>query len=598
MSAALRIALVHPHALPARDDVARHVGAEGAALAARGHRVTILAPAGGREDVARGRALLAAAAAGDAEALLAPPGAVREVALGRGLPAGAGRRVGEPFDLAGALETALTRAPFDVVHLHEPLAPSPALAALRHAPAVTAVTFHRAEPLVGVAFLRPLVDRALARADLRIATTETGRAALTELLPGGYRVIAPGVDPALDAPTPLPDGPPGLVLVARGRDRVGVRFALSVLRGLDLDGLGPVTLIGPAEAPWRTRAAVPKTLRERIAVVPDPGPEGRAAAFAGAAIVAVAGPDEAAGPALREALAMGRVVLAPRSPAADEALGHGVDALVLSPFAREAWIEAVEGLVAAPERRATLAQAAAGTPRRTWGDVAADLEAAYRAALADRARDAAAPRILADLRVRPGEGLSATRIVDACRERGVGAVGVAAPEGLAAARAVAAAAPEDLLVIPGQEIRTTEGVLVGLFLTDDVPTGLPPADAAAAVHAQGGVVLLPHPDAADVPPPATLHRLGAAVDCVEVLTPGAAPPADEGLLRRLGLRAVAASGATRPEDVGAAVTDLPRFADAAGLLDALGDARLGPPERRRRPREPRARGRRNRSHES
>ena len=154
------------------------------------------------------------------------------MAVGRALPAGAGRRVGEPFDLSATLETVLSRAPFDVVHLHEPLAPSPALAALRHAPGVTAATFHRAEPLAGVAFLRPLIDRALARADLRIATTEAAREALSEILPGDYSVVAPGVDvPAFPPAAVRGEGPPGLVLIARGRDRIGVRFALGVLRG-------------------------------------------------------------------------------------------------------------------------------------------------------------------------------------------------------------------------------------------------------------------------------------------------------------------------------------------------------------------------------
>ena len=82
-----------------------------------------------------------------------------------------------------ALEAALSRPAFDVVDLHEPLAPSPALAALRHARGVAAVTFHRAEPLAGVAFLRPLVDRALSRADLRIATTRAAAEALGRSCP-------------------------------------------------------------------------------------------------------------------------------------------------------------------------------------------------------------------------------------------------------------------------------------------------------------------------------------------------------------------------------------------------------------------------------
>jgi phosphatidyl-myo-inositol alpha-mannosyltransferase len=595
MSAPLRIALVHPHALPARDDVARHVAAEAAGLAARGHRVTVLSPAGDREAVARGRALLTAAAAGDPEALAAAPGAVLDVALGRGLPAGPGRRVGEPFDLAGALETALTRAPFDVVHLHEPLAPSPALAALRHAPGITAVTFHRAEPLVGVAFLRPLVDRALARAGIRIATTTTGREALSQMLPGEYRVIAPGVE---EPPADAVAGGAGLVIVARGRDRVAARFALSMLRGLDLDAVGAVTLIGAAEAPWRTRAAVPKGLRGRVEVVPDPGPAARVRLMADAGIAIVAGPDEAAGPALREALAAGCAVLAPRSPAADDAIEHGVDGLVLPPFAREAWSAAIGDLLADPRRRRSLAEAARALPRRTWDDAAAELEAAYAEALAARAEPGAAPRVTADLRVRPGPALTPARLVDACRARGIAVVGVAGPGGVADARAVAALATPGLTVVPGQEVPTSEGVLVGLFLAHDVPPGMSPEETVAAIREQGGLVLVPHPDAVAAPPPETLRRIAAHVDLHEVLTGAGEPPADPGLMRRMGLRVVGTSGAERPGEVGAAVTELRGFTGPADLLEALSDARLTRAERRRRPREPRARGRRNRSHES
>jgi predicted metal-dependent phosphoesterase TrpH len=63
-------------------------------------------------------------------------------------------------------------------------------------------------------------------------------------------------------------------------------------------------------------------------------------------------------------------------------------------------------------------------------------------------------------------------------------------EGALAARD---AAPEGLTVIVGQEIRTSEGDLIGLFLERPIATGLSAKDAAQAVHAQGGLVGLPHP---------------------------------------------------------------------------------------------------------
>lgn len=595
----LRIAVVHPHALPARDDVAHHVAAEAAALAARGHRVTLLAPDRRRDRVAESRARLTAAGAGEPGGLLAAPGEVREVAVARALP-GAGRRVGEPFDLASALETALSHTGFDVVHLHEPLAPSPALAALRHAPGATAVTFHRADPLVGVAFLRPLVDRALARADLRIATTDGGRTALAALLPGDYAVVAPGVaSPAVPPPEPGAGGPPGVVVVARGRDRVAVRFGLSVLRMLDLGTIGAVTLIGPPDAPWRTRAAVPKALRERVEVLPDPGPAGRAEALARASIAVLAGPDEATGPVLREALALGRAVVVPRCPGADEIVAHGIDAVVAPSFSRDAWAAAVAGLAADPPRRAALGTAArerAGA--RTWDVVAGELERAYRAALRAGRRSRGSAHLVADLRVRPGAGMGPERLVAACLERGVDVVGVAAPAGVAPARAAAAAAPEGLTVIVGQEIATAEGVLIGLFMERDVAAGLSPEATAAAVHEQGGIVVVPDPAALPAPAPEVLRRLAGDIDCHEVLPAAGADPGDPALLRRLGLRVVAASGATRPADVGAAVTEVRRFDGPADLLEALADARLARRGEGGRARPGWVRARRNRTHES
>jgi glycosyltransferase involved in cell wall biosynthesis/predicted metal-dependent phosphoesterase TrpH len=584
--------------------VAHRAAAEAGALAARGHRVTVLAPGVQRAAIEEGRALLRAAGDGDPEALLAPPGSVREVIVGRARPAGPGRRVGGPFDLAAGLESALAHTPFDVVHLHEPLAPSPALAALRHAGAVTAATFHRAEPLTGVAFLRPLVDRALARADIRIATTTVGRRALEEILPGEYLVIPGGVDlAALPAGAPEAE-PPGLVLVARSRERAGLRFALGVLRALPPGTLGPVTVLGPPDAPWRTRAAVPKALREAVRVVPDGGPAVRLEALRAGSIALLATPEDASEPVLREALASGCAVVAPRCAAIEELARHGKEALILPPFSRDAWARAVAELAGDRARREALGRAAAGRGRsRGWDDVGRELEEAYAAALAAGAA-AARPgpaRVLADLRVRPEPSCPPAAIVAACAGRGIGVVAVASPEGIAPALAVAAAAPPELAVVVGQEVATTEGALVGLFLRADIPDGLTPAAAAAAVHAQGGLVVVPHPEGADVPPAQTIRELGPAIDCHEVLCAAADGPAAEEAARlalRLGMLGTAGSGATRPAQVGTVAMELPPFKDAAGLLEALADARLARPSRRRRGRDAGARRRGRRPPES
>jgi len=587
----LSIALVSPHAWPARDDVARHVEDLAAALARRGNRVTVLAPGTGRQRLVDGRARLSALEGGDREALLAAPGTSLVVAIGRALRAGAGRRVAGPLDLATNLETALTLTPFDVVHLHEPLAAGPALPALRHAQGVTAATFHRVEQLAGVAFLRPLVDRALSRVDLRAAASEEARRALAEILPGRYDLMPGGVDRARFAPPRTePADPPGLVVIARGRDRTGVRFALRALRSLDLERLGPVTVLGAGEAPWRTRAAVPKALRAHVRAIADDGPEARAAALGLGRIALVATPEDVAGPAVVEAMACGMAVLAPRCPELDEILDHGIEGLALPPFSRAAWALAVADLAADRARRTELGAAAAQRAgARTWDAVAEEAEGRYRAAMAARSADArvrrqsAPERILADLRVRMGSGLGPEALFAACRARGLGAVAVAAPGGIGEALAAARAAPPGLSVIVGQEIATAQGVVIGLFLTASVEDGLSLHQALARVRAQGGLVMVPHPAAAEAPPAPLLRLHAADVACYEVLS-GAPAAGGFGedvarLAQRLGILACAGSGARTPDEVGSACARMRSFDGRDDFLSALADAEL---TRRRR----------------
>ena len=584
---ALRVAVVCPHAWPPRDDVARHVRAEAEALARRGMLVTILAPGADRGMVAEGRARLRRLAAEGPGALTAAPGAPREVVLARALPTGR-RRVGGPLDLADALRTALGAGGFDVVHLHEPLAPTPALAALRSAGCATVATLHRPEAMAGAAFLRPLVRRAFDRLSLRIATGETVLRAAREVLPGEYSLLRPGVDPANFGADQAPvEGPPGIVIVARSRERAGLRFALAAIRVVGVDALGPITVIGPSDAAWRTQRIVPKALRPVVSVIADDGEEVRAVALRAAGVALFPAPDEVVGPVLGEAMAAGAAVLAPRCAEVEGVLSHGRDGLVLPPFARTDWQAAVAEMVADPGRRARLG-AAARARRRTWDTVAEELEALYAIAIARRATrpDGAPAPVAADLRVRPPGAIDVGAWVRACRSAALGVVAVASPAGLAPALAIAAAAPDDLAVVVGQEIATDEGAIVGLFLSREVASPISLTEAIADVRDQGGIVVVPHPEAIAIPPPEALRRHADEIDCWEGLPPGAGRSgqlaADLG--RRFGALVIAGSGATAPELVGTAWTELAPFQGPADFLDMVAQARLHDRPQRRRAR--------------
>lgn len=51
--------------------------------------------------------------------------------------------------------------------------------------------------------------------------------------------------------------------------------------------------------------------------------------------------------------------------------------------------------------------------------------------------------------------------------------------------------PEKIIV--GEEVMTTSGELIGLFLTQPIPAGLPALEAAKLIRLQGGLVYVPHP---------------------------------------------------------------------------------------------------------
>jgi len=66
-------------------------------------------------------------------------------------------------------------------------------------------------------------------------------------------------------------------------------------------------------------------------------------------------------------------------------------------------------------------------------------------------------------------------------------------DGALEAREIAAREGLSLTVLVGQEIRTRDGDLIGVFLDKPIPSGLDPFEAIEAVRAQGGLVGIPHP---------------------------------------------------------------------------------------------------------
>ena len=572
---ALRIALVSPYEWPAREEVSRHVMLDAEALASRGHRVTVLAPSRDPKALTEGRAVRAALLAGDLDAATPEPGAPpRAVAVGRARPAGPRRSVTAPLDFSSGLEAVLGVAPFDIVHLHEPLALSPALAALRHARGATAVTIHRTSTLNGAALLRPLVERALARVDLRIALSAPAARAIAEVLPGDYAIIEPGIDPALAGELPPAGAAPDILVVARDRDRAGVRFALRVLARA-APALGRVTVLGPPEAPWRTRAAVPSALRQRVRVIADDGLSTRGEALAHAHIVLIPAAADAEGDLLRAALARGSAVLAARSPESEAVISDGQNGRLLAPFSHAQWQSALGPLVADPGKRGTLSDGARGQARQ-WATSVEVLEERYREAIARSGERPAGPSMLCDLGVWLAPDQDPQALVEAAAARGLGGLALIALGDVDTALSAARNAPPDLQVVVGQKVMTSDGMVIALFVQRQIGNFSTLREAADAIHAQGGVVVAPHPDLPGAPSPERIRAAIGEIDCHFLVT-GGLSQADEdaiALARGIGAVVIGGSGARRPEEVGALTLRMGAFHDGPSLLAALPDAQI------------------------
>jgi len=169
-------------------------------------------------------------------------------------------------------------------------------------------------------------------------------------------------------------------------------------------------------------------------------------------------------------------------------------------------------------------------------------------------------------------------VLDAVVEAGLDVLCITDHNAIRGATALAATLP--CRVIVGEELRTHAGEIIGLFLTQRIAHGIPPAEAARQIRAQGGVVYIPHPFDPmrhNMAEPA-LYELAAdgLIDAVEVLNAKTS-------LRSLNERASsfadefdlahgAGSDAHVPLAIGAAYVEMPDF---DGPTDFLSKLRVG-----------------------
>jgi predicted metal-dependent phosphoesterase TrpH len=158
--------------------------------------------------------------------------------------------------------------------------------------------------------------------------------------------------------------------------------------------------------------------------------------------------------------------------------------------------------------------------------------------------------------------------------RGMDMVAITDHNTIDGALAFHARAPERFLI--GEEIKTTSGELIALFLAENIPPGLTPQETITRVRAQGGLVGASHPldrwrrEALGLE---ILESIRRELDFLEVLNARVTFSRDNRLARemaaRWGLPGSAGSDAHAPLEVGRAYVDMPAFDGPHEFLDSL-----------------------------
>jgi len=467
-----------------------HVEGTAAALRRLGHEVTVLAPSSRARDLLAGRRAL-------------HRGADQEViAVGPSIPISRRTSMGVPVAVRANLRLALARGRYDVVHGFEPALPSLSYLALTSTHALTAATFFSPDRLAYPP-RRSRRDRLSARVDALLATSRETADAAEELFEGDYTLVPIGVDTTLFRPC---EKRLTIAVELELAGRSVTRAVAALLRDLpDWD------LMLLHTKPLGFRPAIPRSVRKRSHVRLVRRPDQRAAILGNASIF-VPAPD-------------GEQRLALEAAASGVAIVEGSDPeVVAADVARLAIDTDQRGRVAAKGR--------AKAERQSFDQVAKELDRLYsRLSGKRRPRDVDSSDplsgrewIVVDLHMHTDWShdcsIPVADLLDHVDEIGLGAIAVTDHNVFGGAlEAVELARSRELIVIPGEEVKTDgQGEVIGLFLEEEIPRGMSFGNTIDAIREQGGLVYLPHPfdRLHAIPDPAILHRHLAEIDVFEV----------------------------------------------------------------------------------
>ncbi|WP_381800769.1 glycosyltransferase family 4 protein [Streptomyces niveus] len=359
----MKIGIVCPYSWDVPGGVQFHIRDLADHLIRLGHEVSVLAPA-------------------DDDTPLPP----FVVSAGRAVPVpynGSVARLNFGFLAAARVRRWLHDGTFDVIHIHEPTAPSLGLLTCWAAQGPIVATFHTSNPRSRVMLAAyPILQPALEKISARIAVSEYARRTLVEHLGGDAVVIPNGVDVGFFSEAEVNPEWQGGTIGFIGRidePRKGLPVLMKALPRI-LEAFPRTRLLVAGRGDEKEAVeSLPKKMRERVEFLGMVSDEDKARLLRSVDVyVAPNTGGESFGIILVEAMSAGAAVLASDLDAFAQVLDQGEAGELFANEDADALAEAAIRLLGDPERRDELRRRGSAHVRRfDWSTVGADILAVY-----------------------------------------------------------------------------------------------------------------------------------------------------------------------------------------------------------------------------